>query len=70
MKAFVTHGGPRSLEEAVFYGVPIIGLPIVASRKVFISQITKHGAGVIVDPSYINKNLIKKTVTDVASNDK
>lgn len=70
MKAFVTHGGPRSLEEAVFYGVPIVGFPIVKSRNVFIKEITRHGAGEILDPHYMDKETVKKTIELVASEEK
>ncbi|GBP03901.1 UDP-glucuronosyltransferase 2A3 [Eumeta japonica] len=70
MKAFITSGGARSLEEAVFYGVPIVGLPIVSSRKVFIAQITKYGAGEIMEPNFLKKETVIKTVTAVATQEK
>ncbi|XP_021186448.3 UDP-glycosyltransferase UGT5 [Helicoverpa armigera] len=70
VKAFITNGGSRSLEEAVFYGVPIIGLPLVKSRKVFINEITKHGAGEILDPYNLDKETVIATINAVASNEK
>lgn len=68
VKAFITHGGARSLEEAVFYQVPIVGLPLVQSRKLFIREITKHGAGEILDSYYLDKETLKMVVTNVATN--
>lgn len=70
MKAFITNGGLRSLEEAVFYEVPIIGLPIVKSRKAFLQQVTRHGAGEIVDPYRLEKDSLRTTISVVATNDK
>ncbi|KAJ0173640.1 hypothetical protein K1T71_010789 [Dendrolimus kikuchii] len=70
VKAFITHGGARSLEEAVFYKVPIVGFPIVRSRKVFIEEITKYGAGEIVDPYYLDKETFKATITTVVKQEK
>lgn len=70
VKLFITHGGARSLEEAVFYKVPIIGLPLVKSRKVFINEITRHGAGEILDPYNLDKETVKATITKVASTEK
>ncbi|XP_026494213.2 UDP-glycosyltransferase UGT5-like [Vanessa tameamea] len=70
VKAFITHGGARSLEEALFYEVPIIGLPIVRSRKVFIGEITRFGAGEILDPYYLEKENLKEVIESVATNDK
>ncbi|XP_026734530.1 putative UDP-glucuronosyltransferase ugt-58 [Trichoplusia ni] len=69
VKAFITHGGSRSLEEAVFYGVPIIGFPTVKSRKVFIQEITMHGAGEIIDPYKLDKDTLKATITAVSTNE-
>lgn len=68
MKAFITHGGARSLEEAVFYQVPIVGLPLVQSRKLFIKEVTKHGAGEILDTYYLDKEALKAVVTNVVKN--
>ena len=70
MKAFITHGGARSLEEAVFYEVPIIGLPVIRSRKVFIGEITRMGAGEILDINYLDKDNVKEVVTAVVTRDK
>ncbi|XP_050353845.1 UDP-glucosyltransferase 2-like [Nymphalis io] len=70
VKAFITHGGARSLEEALFYEVPIIGLPIVRSRKVFIGEIIRYGAGEILDPYYLEKENLMEIITSVATDDK
>ncbi|KAJ8723942.1 hypothetical protein PYW07_007922 [Mythimna separata] len=70
IKAFITHGGARSLEEAVFYAVPIVGLPLVKSRRVFINEITRHGAGEILDPHSFDKETVKTTINVVVTNEK
>ncbi|XP_039757842.1 UDP-glycosyltransferase UGT5-like [Pararge aegeria] len=70
LKAFITNGGGRSLEEAVFYGVPIIGLPIVRSRKVFIQEITRYDAGEILDLYHLEKEGLIDVISEVLSNDK
>nr|XP_032521190.1 UDP-glucuronosyltransferase 2B31-like isoform X1 [Danaus plexippus plexippus] len=69
IKAFITHGGPRSLEEALFYQVPIIGLPTVKSRAVFIKEITRYGAGEVLDVNYLDKDKLKEVINVVASTD-
>ncbi|KAJ8714007.1 hypothetical protein PYW08_007627 [Mythimna loreyi] len=70
LKVFITHGGARSLEEAVFYSVPIVGLPLVKSRRVFINEITRHGAGEILDPYNLDKETLKVTINVIVSNQK
>lgn len=70
VKVFLTHGGPRSLEEALFYEVPILGFPTIKSRKIFIGEITKFGAGEIVDPYSFDKGAFKATISAVATDKK
>ncbi|CAG9134002.1 unnamed protein product [Plutella xylostella] len=70
VKAFITHGGPRSLEEAVFFEKPIIGLPMIKSRKTFIKEITRLGAGEIVDPYTMDKETLVEKIGLVASDEK
>ncbi|XP_061721362.1 UDP-glucosyltransferase 2-like [Cydia pomonella] len=70
VKAFITHGGPRSLEEAIYYKVPVVGFPTIRGRKVFIRQLTKFGAGEILAPYYLDKESVKATVSVVATDQK
>nr|WEU75324.1 uridine diphosphate-glycosyltransferases 34A14 [Glyphodes pyloalis] len=70
VKAFITSGGGRSLEEAVYYQVPIIGFPLQRPRKNFIAQLTKFGAGEILDPYNLEKETVKSVITDVVTNQK
>ncbi|KAM3956572.1 UDP-glycosyltransferase UGT5-like [Aphomia sociella] len=69
VKVFITQGGTRSLEEAIYYGVPIIGLPVVRSRKLFIKEVTKFGAGEVLDPYQLEKEVLKSTISAVATNE-
>ncbi|KAL0120587.1 hypothetical protein PUN28_008344 [Cardiocondyla obscurior] len=32
IKAFITHGGLLSTQEAIMYGVPLIGIPLFAEQ--------------------------------------
>ncbi|XP_063831380.1 UDP-glucosyltransferase 2-like [Ostrinia nubilalis] len=69
VKAFITSGGSRSLEEAVFYEVPIIGFPLQKPTKTFIEQITKFGAGELLDPYNLEKETVKSTIEAVVTNE-
>ena len=54
----------------MFYTVPIIGFPLIKSRKVFINEITRYGAGEILDPYNLDKETVKATINGVATNEK
>ncbi|CAG9789293.1 unnamed protein product [Diatraea saccharalis] len=70
VKAFLTSGGSRSLEEAVYYQVPIVGLPLLRSRNHFIKQITQFNAGVMLEPNNLDVEIMKSVIIEVATNEK
>nr|QBK47162.1 UDP-glycosyltransferase UGT34A8 [Chilo suppressalis] len=69
MKAFITSGGSRSLEEAVYYLVPIVGFPLQRARIHFMKQITRFNAGEILDPYDLDKEAMKSIILAVANNE-
>lgn len=48
MKLFITHGGQLSTTEAVYYGVPLVGIPIMADQHVNMKSVVNKGFGVRV----------------------
>lgn len=42
-KAFISHGGLLGTIEAVYHGVPIIGIPIFGDQHNNIKRATDHG---------------------------
>ncbi|XP_004477626.1 UDP-glucuronosyltransferase 2A3 [Dasypus novemcinctus] len=48
-KAFVTHGGMNGLYEAIYHGVPVVGIPMFADQPDNIAHMKAKGAAVDVD---------------------
>ncbi|XP_019898943.1 UDP-glucuronosyltransferase 2B15 isoform X2 [Esox lucius] len=48
-KAFITHGGTNGLYEAIYHGVPMVGVPLFGDQYNNIFQIKNKGAAVMVD---------------------
>ncbi|KAK6322898.1 hypothetical protein J4Q44_G00076900 [Coregonus suidteri] len=48
-KAFITHGGTNGLYEAIYHGVPMVGIPLFADQPVNIMHMKTKGAAVMMD---------------------
>ncbi|XP_075853925.1 UDP-glucuronosyltransferase 2B31-like isoform X2 [Microcebus murinus] len=48
-KAFVTHGGANGVYEAIYHGVPMVGIPLFADQPDNIAHMKAKGAAVRVD---------------------
>lgn len=48
-KAFITHGGSNGLYEAIYHGVPVVGIPMFAEQPDNVFILEKKGAAVMLD---------------------
>uniref|UniRef100_A0A8C5XVI7 glucuronosyltransferase n=1 Tax=Microcebus murinus TaxID=30608 RepID=A0A8C5XVI7_MICMU len=48
-KAFITHGGANGVYEAIYHGVPMVGIPLFADQPDNIAHMKAKGAAVRVD---------------------
>ncbi|XP_004084612.1 UDP-glucuronosyltransferase 2C1-like [Oryzias latipes] len=48
-RAFVTHGGTNGLYEALFHGVPVVGVPLFGDQPDNLARISRHGAALVLN---------------------
>ncbi|KAB1282766.1 UDP-glucuronosyltransferase 2B11 [Camelus dromedarius] len=48
-KAFITHGGVNGIYEAIYHGIPIVGLPTFVNQPDNIAHMTAKGAAIRLD---------------------
>ncbi|XP_021081730.1 UDP-glucuronosyltransferase 2A2 isoform X2 [Mesocricetus auratus] len=48
-RAFITHGGTNGIYEAIYHGIPMVGLPMFADQPDNIAHMKAKGAAVEVD---------------------
>lgn len=70
IKLFITHGGALGLNEAVYEGVPLIGIPFYGDQKMNIKTIQAAGAGELLWYDDITTEHVLEKIKTVISNKK
>ena len=64
-KLFITHGGMNSTHEGLYYGVPLIVIPLSADQPLIAQQVINIGAGVKLQMENLTPNQLLETVDHV-----
>lgn len=68
VKVFVTQGGMQSLEEAIHFRVPLVGVPLMSDHPLNIQRMVKAGVCVRVDFKNLSVQDLKKAIEEVKNN--
>ena len=62
---FITHGGMNSANEALYYQVPMVVVPMADDQPTVGARIAELGLGKVLDRKAINKTSLRQTAFDV-----
>jgi MGT family glycosyltransferase len=65
----VTHGGLNTVEEALYYGVPLVVVPQGVDQFVTAGRVEALGAGVRLDSSTLSAEGLRRAVERVLSDE-
>ncbi|XP_061529507.1 UDP-glucuronosyltransferase 2A1-like [Phycodurus eques] len=68
-KAFITHGGTNGIYEAIYHGVPMVGIPMFADQPDNMVHMKAKGAAVTVNFNFMTSEDLSRAVKTVI-NDK
>lgn len=70
IRVFITHGGLLSCTEAVYHGVPIIGIPVFGDQSLNTVKAVDHGYGLLVSFTNLTETSISWALDEILGNDK
>ncbi|XP_077286332.1 UDP-glycosyltransferase UGT5-like [Arctopsyche grandis] len=65
IKLFIGHGGLLGLQEAIYCGVPMLGIPVFADQAHNLAQATRKGMAKMLDYKYLNKKSFQKVLNEM-----
>jgi glucuronosyltransferase len=63
--AFLSHGGLLSTLEAVYNGVPVVGIPFYGDQRTNMANLEARGMGIKLDYSNITKESVLEALRTV-----
>ena len=62
---FVTHGGMNSSSEALYYGVPLVVIPVTGDQPLVAKRVNEVGAGIRLNRKELTSELLRESVKKV-----
>ena len=67
-KAFVTHGGANGVYEAIYHGIPMIGIPMFGEQHDNIAHMVAKGAAVALNFRTMSRSDLLSALQEVIDN--
>ncbi|MEQ2315303.1 hypothetical protein AMECASPLE_020933 [Ameca splendens] len=69
IKVFVAHGGTNGVQEAICYGVPVLGIPLFFDQYDNLLRLQERGAAKIIQLHEVSGHTFQRGIKDVLHND-
>lgn len=70
LKLFISHGGLFSTLEAIYHGVPVLGMPVFVDQFTNVDRIVAAGWGERVSWDQLDVDSLKQTIVDLATDNR
>uniref|UniRef100_A0A665X1A6 UDP-glucuronosyltransferase n=1 Tax=Echeneis naucrates TaxID=173247 RepID=A0A665X1A6_ECHNA len=67
-RAFITHGGTNGIYEAIYHGVPMVGIPMFADQPDNLVHVKAKGAAVIMELNFMTTEDLRDAINTVITN--
>ena len=66
-RLFISHGGLLGIQEAVYHGVPLLGLPMMNDQPNNLAKIQREGMGLALFWPEINEDSLYESINKIIS---
>ncbi|XP_056144836.1 UDP-glucuronosyltransferase 2C1-like [Lampris incognitus] len=67
-RVFVAHGGTNGVQEAIYHGVPLVGLPLMFDQQDNLFRMKARGVAKVLDIAMVNKDNFLEALKEVINN--
>lgn len=64
-RAFLSHGGLNSIYEAMYHGVPVVGVPLFGDHYDTMTRVAAKGMGIMLHWKYMSEEDLYTALTSV-----
>ncbi len=64
-KAFLSHGGLNSIYEAMYHGVPVVGVPLFGDHYDTMTRVEAKGMGIMLQWKYMSEEDLYRALTSI-----
>lgn len=68
IKTFLSHGGLNGIFEAMYHGVPVVGIPLFGDHYDTMTRIQAKGMGILLEWKRMTEANLYKALSDVIYN--
>lgn len=68
VKAFVTHGGLMGIQESIYFGVPMVGIPLSGDQLVNVEMAAKRKIAIKTNLNEITEKKFTETLNEILKN--
>lgn len=70
VKVFICHGGLLSITEAIYHGIPIIGIPVFGDQSMNMAKASREGYGLTINYENLTESSLQWAISEILNNDK
>jgi MGT family glycosyltransferase len=65
--AVITHSGMNTTQQALFFGLPMVAIPLTHDQPAIAARLARTGAGIVLPPGKLNIGNLRRALSEILS---